>query len=286
MFYSIYFKVQKEGTYVKFDPTKHLDNFSKAGLWHNTNLFPQLAQNSQYDSSNKLKLGSTYLNHLILDMFAKEGYGIIASSCVLALLLTLAGIGLGGVVGAFFYGLALFSILFTLYFFRDPKRVSPEEAKNGHLLISPADGKIVVNEIVHEPLYLKSEARQISIFLSPLDVHVNRSPVKGLVEFDQYVPGEYLVAWEPKASERNERSQIGVLHPSGRKFLFKQIAGFVARRIEYHIRPGDHVEAGERFGIVKFGSRMDILMPIDVKVEVQMGQQVYAGTTILGRIPQ
>jgi len=219
-------------------------------------------------------------------MFAKEGYGIIASAMILALCFLLAGLWLGGGFAFVFFGLALFSILFTLYFFRDPKRIPPKEAAEGFLLLSPADGKIVVNEVVHEPLYLKGEARQISIFLSPLDVHVNRSPVKGVVEFDQYVPGEYLVAWEPKASERNERSQIGVRHASGRKFLFKQIAGFVARRIEYHIRPGDHVEAGERFGIVKFGSRMDILMPLDVVVDVQMGQHVYAGTTILGRIPQ
>lgn len=218
-------------------------------------------------------------------MFAKEGYGVMAGAFVLAVVITALGAWVGGWIAPIGYFLGFIILTFTLYFFREPKRTVPAEAASGNLVISPADGKIVVIEEVEEPLYLKGRARQVSIFLSPLDVHVNRSPVKGVVEFDQYVAGDYLVAWEPKASERNERSQLGVLHPSGRKFLFKQIAGFVARRIVYHIHPGDRVEAGERFGMVKFGSRMDILMPLDVEIDIKMGQQVYAGLTIIGRIP-
>jgi phosphatidylserine decarboxylase len=173
---------------------------------------------------------------------------------------------------------------FTTWFFRDPKRTPPPHAAN--LLLAPADGKVVVVEEVHEPLFLKGQAQQVSIFLSPLNVHVNRAPADGTIAFDEYVPGDYLVAWHPKASEKNERSQLGLVHPSGRKILFKQIAGAMARRIVYHIGTGDTVRAGERFGIVKFGSRMDVLVPLDVALNVSVGQRVVAGETVLGTIPQ
>jgi len=173
---------------------------------------------------------------------------------------------------------------FTLYFFRDPKRTPPPNP-DGLLLLAPADGKVVVLEdIPYEPLYLKGPAKQISIFLSPLNVHVNRIPANGTIEFDQYVAGEYLVAWHPKASEKNERSQLGLLHPSGNRILFKQIAGAVARRIVYYAKVGDTYQAGDRFGIVKFGSRMDILVPPDTQVNLKMGDRVTAGETIMGRL--
>ncbi len=173
---------------------------------------------------------------------------------------------------------------FILYFFRDPQRSAPAGA--GSLLLAPADGKVVVVEEVEEPLYLKGPARQISIFLSPLDVHVNRIPADGVIEYDQYVSGDYLVAWHPKASEKNERSQLGLRHPSGLKVLFKQIAGLAARRVVYHVTVGDTVKAGQRFGVVKFGSRMDVLVPRTVEVEVEVGDRVRAGETILGRLPE
>jgi phosphatidylserine decarboxylase len=150
------------------------------------------------------------------------------------------------------------------------------------LLLAPADGKVVQIETVHESLYIQGEARQVSIFLSPLDVHVNRVPADGVIEYDQYVPGDYLVAWHPKASEKNERSQLGLRHPSGTPILFKQIAGAVARRIVYHIGVGDKVRAGERFGLVKFGSRMDVLVPPYVPIHVKVGDRVVAGETVLG----
>ena len=218
-------------------------------------------------------------------MFAREGYLIIAGAAVLALILVIVGWQLSMLWRVILFVLAALIIGFTLYFFRDPAR-TPTPSEGGSLVLSPADGKVVVvADSVHEPLYLKSTAKQISIFLSPLNVHVNRVPVDGVVEFVRYVPGEYLVAWHPKASEKNERSEIGVLHPSGRKVLFKQIAGAVARRIVYHLEVGDSVAAGERFGIVKFGSRMDILLPTDVEILVSEGDRVSAGITVLGRIP-
>ena len=216
-------------------------------------------------------------------MIAKEGYTLVAIACVLALVLVLIGVRVPVIARVILFVLAGFVVAFTLYFFRDPQRTPPEGA--GTLLLAPADGKVVVVEEVDEPLYLKGPARQISIFLSPLNVHVNRAPADGVIEYDQYVSGDYLVAWHPKASEKNERSQLGLRHPSGTPVLFKQIAGAVARRVVYHVTIGDTVKAGERFGIVKFGSRMDILMPLDVPIEVAVGDRVRAGETILGRLP-
>jgi phosphatidylserine decarboxylase len=114
---------------------------------------------------------------------------------------------------------------------------------------------------------------------------VNRIPASGVIEFERYVPGDYLVAWHPKASAKNERSELGVQHPDGHKIFFKQIAGAVARRIVYHVRTGDTVQAGERFGIVKFGSRMDVHVPAGVALDVEVGERVRAGESILGRFP-
>ncbi len=219
-------------------------------------------------------------------MFAREGYPIIAAVTVLAVVLIALGVWLGPPWSALLIALALVAIGFTLYFFRDPVRTPPDEAASGNLLLSPADGRVVlVEDVANEPLYIKGPAKQVSIFLSPLNVHVNRAPATGVIEFDEYVSGDYLVAWHPKASEKNERSQLGLLHPSGHRVLFKQIAGAVARRIVYHITVGDRVRAGERFGIVKFGSRMDVLVPPSVQISAKVGDIVQAGITVIGRFP-
>lgn len=218
-------------------------------------------------------------------MFAPEGYGIIGASIVVSLLVAATALVLPGPWKWLPVVLAISVIAFTLYFFRDPDRVPPESALDGKVVLAPADGKVVlVDSVEHEPLYIDAPAKQVSIFLSPLNVHVNRSPADGVVEFDQYVPGDYLVAWHPKASEKNERSQLGIRHPSGIRILFKQIAGKVARRIVYHVTVGDTLEAGQRFGIVKFGSRMDILMPMSVDVTVRPGDRVTAGESIIAEI--
>jgi phosphatidylserine decarboxylase len=217
---------------------------------------------------------------------APEGLASIAFTCIIACILTTATLFIhySGLTWVLF-SLCFLMVAFTAYFFRDPNRKVPfPENLHDSLVLAPADGKIVVIAEVDEPLYIGGRARQISIFLSPLDVHVNRIPVQGKVEFVQYVKGAYLVAWEPKASERNERSEIGVLHSSGRKFVFKQIAGFVARRIVYYTKKDEQVKLGERFGIVKFGSRMDVIMPLDVEVTVELGQKVHGGLTLLGKI--
>lgn len=218
-------------------------------------------------------------------MFAREGYVLIGVAAALALILVIVGLQLSILWRIVLFALAAVLLGFTLYFFRDPERTTPDEAAEGRLVLAPADGKVVVvEENAHDPLYLKGPAKQVSIFLSPLDVHVNRIPVDGIVEYVRYVPGDYLVAWHPKASEKNERSEIGVRHPSGTKILFKQIAGAVARRIVYRVDEGDTVVAGERFGIVKFGSRMDVLVPPHVVIDVKVGAVVTAGETVLGWI--
>jgi len=217
-------------------------------------------------------------------VIAREGYTVIAVVAGLALLLSVGALWVeswlwrGPMLAVAVGGLA-----FTLFFFRDPERTPPPDARDDGLL-APADGRVVEVVEEHEPLYLEGPAQRISIFLSPLDVHVNRVPARGVIEYAQYRPGDYLVAWHPKASEKNERSEFGLRHPSGAKIMFKQIAGAVARRIEYHIGEGDTVAVGQRLGIVKFGSRMDVFVPPSVDLDVEEGQTVRAGTTVLGRI--
>lgn len=170
---------------------------------------------------------------------------------------------------------------FTLWFFRDPDRSIPPEALNNHsIILSPADGKVVEIKEINEEKFLHSKAIQLSIFLSPLDVHVNRSPVNGVVKLFKYFPGQYLVAYHPKSSELNEHSLIGVENDYGR-ILFKQIVGIVARRLVCEIKEGDTLRCGEKFGMMKFGSRMDVIVPLNTKIVVKLNQKVKAGETIL-----
>ncbi len=217
-------------------------------------------------------------------MVAREGYVIIG--IVLVFAAALSGIVL--LVSAWWGILCLVVAVSVtagvLFFFRDPARIPPPVSDQ--LVLAPADGRVVVVEnAVSEPLYLGEMAQKVSIFLSLFDVHVNRIPVDGIVEHVKYIPGKYLVAWRPKASEKNERSEIGVRHPSGARVLFRQIAGSVARRIVYHVKSEDQVGAGQRFGIIKFGSRMDVFVPQDVTLRVSVGDRVRAGETILGQFP-
>lgn len=218
-------------------------------------------------------------------VIAREGYSVIAVVTALALVLGVGALQIENWLWRWpLLFLAVGGLAFTLYFFRDPERTPPSGSRE-HGLIAPADGRVVEIVEEHDELYLEGPAQRISIFLSPLDVHVNRVPARGMIEYEQYRPGDYLVAWHPKASEKNERSELGLRHPTGTKVLFKQIAGAVARRIVYHIGEGDSVDAGQRFGIVKFGSRMDVLVPPHVDLELEKGQHVRAGETVIGWIP-
>jgi phosphatidylserine decarboxylase len=170
---------------------------------------------------------------------------------------------------------------FTLYFFRDPERTTPT-VEGG--IVAPADGKIIQVKELHDDEYMHGDAVQIAIFMSPLNVHVNRYPLTGRVTYFRHFPGEFLVAFDEKASLRNERTHIGIEGERCR-VLFKQIAGFVARRIVAEVREGDQAVVGTRFGMIKFGSRVDVLLPRTADVKVRVGDITVAGETILAVVP-
>ena len=173
--------------------------------------------------------------------------------------------------------LTLGAFAFTLNFFRDPERKAPEGAD---LVLAPADGRIIKITTVHEHEFFAGDATMISIFMSPLNVHVNRIPIDGIVKHMRYVEGEYFAAFEDKASEKNEQMIVGIEGRGGR-VLMKQIAGFVARRIVCELAVGDTVVSGERFGMIKFGSRVDMFIPPSAVVKVRVDERTVAGETIL-----
>ena len=180
--------------------------------------------------------------------------------------------------------ISIIFISFTLYFFRDPVRQIPENLKSGDVL-SPADGKVMMIEEVQENEFIKGPAKVIGIFLSPLNVHVNRVPISGTVKFYQYIKGEFIAAYDHASADKNERTLIGI---EGDRFkvLFKQITGFVARRIVCELRVGDKVKIGDKFGMIKFGSRTDVIMPINANIKVSVNQKVTGGITLLAEVPE
>lgn len=168
--------------------------------------------------------------------------------------------------------------LIILQFFRSPKRNTPINPKH---VIAPADGKVVVIEDVEEPEYFNGLRKQISIFMSPINVHVNRNPVSGIVKYFKYHPGKYLVAWHPKASTDNERTTLVVENEAGTEVLYRQIAGALAKRICWYVKEEDKVVQGEEFGFIKFGSRIDIFLPVDAKINVDLEQKTIGGETVI-----
>ncbi|MEN3038130.1 MAG: phosphatidylserine decarboxylase family protein [Candidatus Kryptonium sp.] len=171
---------------------------------------------------------------------------------------------------------------FTLFFFRDPERKIPE---NDDLIISPADGKVFMIREFFENEFIFNDAIQVSIFMSPLNVHVNRIPISGEIKFLKYIPGKYIVAFDEKSSENNERKIIGIETEDGLKIIVKQIAGFIARRIVCDVEKGDKVIAGQRYGMIKFGSRVDVIMPKNrVEITISVGQKVKAGETVIAKV--
>jgi phosphatidylserine decarboxylase len=166
--------------------------------------------------------------------------------------------------------------LFLLFFFRDPERAAAAPDS----VVSPADGRVVALAEVDEPWFIRGRARQVSIFMSPLNVHVNRIPASGRVAYKKYYPGKFLPAYRDKASTDNEQMHLGIATGKG-PVLVKQIAGLVARRIVCHPQVGEEVRAGQRMGLIKLGSRLDVLMPLEWKVTVSPGQAVRAGETAI-----
>ena len=176
---------------------------------------------------------------------------------------------------------ALFLII--LQFFRSPKIRIDLDEKN---VLCPADGKVVVIEETEESEFLKDKRIQISVFMSPINVHVNRNPIGGVVSYFKYHKGKYLVAWHPKSSTENERTTIAVQNQNGVTVLFRQIAGALARRIVWYVKEGDQVEQGSQFGFIKFGSRVDVFLPLGTKINVEIGEVVKGGRTVLAELAE
>jgi len=218
-------------------------------------------------------------------MIAKYGIDNFIAMLVMGIIIIIFGVLLNKPYSYFVVSLGSLLILFAIWFFRDPERIPPKEiTEDSSILLSPADGKVIeITEIV-EPNYLKTKVLRISIFLSPLNVHVNRSPSTGVVEYFKYYPGKYLIASHPKASDLNENSQIGLKMENGQRILFKQITGYVARRLVCEVKVGMHLTAGEKFGMMKFGSRMDIFVPLSSELFVKVGDKVRGGEQIIGNV--
>ncbi|MEM9856726.1 MAG: phosphatidylserine decarboxylase family protein [Bacteroidota bacterium] len=171
--------------------------------------------------------------------------------------------------------------LIVLQFFRSPIINSPVNPKH---VLAPADGKVVVIEETSEDEVLQDRRIQLSIFMSPVNVHVNRMPIQGVIDFFKYHPGKYLVAWHPKSSTENERTTIVTKMDNGVKILFRQIAGALARRIKWYVKEGDQLDQGQEFGFIKFGSRVDVFLPLDAKVKVDLNQKTKGGVTVLAEL--
>ncbi len=203
---------------------------------------------------------------------AREGWPYVLTLVVLGGLVALRLPWVGGVLAALG--------LFTAFFFRDPERAVPQ---GEHLVVSPADGKVVRLADAPEENPCGTGATQLSIFLSLFDVHVNRAPVAGRIAAVEYHPGEFLPAFDHEASLRNEHNAVTLEGDVGR-VVFKQIAGLVARRIVFRKRVGDVVERGERVGMIKFGSRVDVFLPRGFRARVAVGDKVYGGSSVLGEL--
>ena len=210
----------------------------------------------------------------------KEGYASITIVVIFCSVLNLGSHYLTNVAIIHYLGYALsaFLLIAILQFFRSPKRnirIDPNS------IISPADGKVVVIEEVQEDEYFKGPRKQVSVFMSPINVHLNRYPMSGTVKYVKYHAGKYLVAWHPKSSAENERTTIVTENEKGQSVLFRQIAGAMARRIVYYCKEGETIEQGAECGFIKFGSRVDLLLPVDVKVNVKIGDVVKGGESII-----
>ena len=216
-------------------------------------------------------------------MFHKEGHQIIIVTFVVVLVglfLTDHFIAIPWLQMALMLLLLLFLIL-ILQFFRNPKR---KTILDNNTIVSPVDGKVVVIEEVFENEFFKDKRLQVSVFMSPINVHVTRYPISGKVVFSKYHPGKYLVAWHPKASEENERTTVVIENDSYGKILYRQIAGALAKRIVNYAKDGTHVVQGEDCGFIKFGSRVDLFLPLDANIKVQLNQKVRGGESIIAAI--
>ncbi|WP_025765028.1 phosphatidylserine decarboxylase family protein [Dyadobacter tibetensis] len=214
----------------------------------------------------------------------REGYTIMTVTAIVLLLINL-GLNYWLPDGHWATGLALAAsiVIFILVvqFFRVPKRLS---YKSETQVVAPCDGKVVVIEEVVETEYFKGPRRQISIFMSPLNVHINWNPISGVIQYFKYHPGLYLVAWHPKSSTENERTTVVIRNHAGVDVLFRQIAGAAARRIRWYVKEGDEVEQSTEMGFIKFGSRVDIFVPLDAEIKVNLQDKTVGSVTVLAEL--
>jgi phosphatidylserine decarboxylase len=216
-------------------------------------------------------------------MFHREGFKIIAITFIIvgAMALTADAYITNHLIKYGVQGVALTILVLILQFFRNPKRAVQF---NLNEIIAPVDGKVVVIEEVEEKEYFQGKRKQVSIFMSPLNVHVTRYPASGVIQYSKYHPGKYLVAWHPKASEENERTTIVIKTPKFGDILYRQIAGALARRIVNYAKKGDKAIQGADAGFIKFGSRVDLFLPLDCIVTVGLNQKVVGAKTVIATL--
>ncbi|MFD2144150.1 phosphatidylserine decarboxylase family protein [Mucilaginibacter antarcticus] len=216
--------------------------------------------------------------------FHKEGYTSLAL-CILFIFVLNAAIhyfDANAVIRWLGYIISFALFVIIVQFFRNPHFDIIQDDK---IVLCPADGKVVVIEETTETEFLKDKRIQVSVFMSPVNVHINRNPISGVVKYFKYHPGKYLVAWHPKSSTENERTTVVTETKNGTQVLFRQIAGALARRIVWYVKEGDKVEQGDQFGFIKFGSRVDLYLPLGTKINVEIGEIVKGGRTVLAELP-
>ena len=216
-------------------------------------------------------------------MFHREGFEIIAITFIIVgvIALTADAYITQDLIKYGVQGVVLATLVLILQFFRNPKRVVQF---NLNEIIAPVDGKVVVIEEVEEKEYFQGKRKQVSVFMSPLNVHVTRYPVSGVIQYSKYHPGKYLVAWNPKASEENERTTIVIKTPKFGDILYRQIAGALARRIVNYAKKGDKAIQGADAGFIKFGSRVDLFLPLDCIITVGLNQKVVGAKTVIATL--
>ena len=214
-------------------------------------------------------------------MFHKEGHKIILLTFITVVIITLLLDYFSINHKTYIQIFLIIQLIIVLQFFRNPKRITNFGDKN---IVSPVDGKVVVIEEVFEPEYFKEKRIQVSIFMSPINVHVTRYPIGGQVTYSKYHPGKYLVAWHPKSSTENERTSIVIKNENCGEILYRQIAGALAKRIVNYAKESSYVNQGDDAGFIKFGSRVDLFLPLDTKINVTLNQKVKGAEDIIAKV--
>jgi phosphatidylserine decarboxylase len=214
-------------------------------------------------------------------MFHKEGHKIILLAFITVVIITLLLDYFSITHKTYIQIFLIIQLIVVLQFFRNPKRITNFGDNN---IVSPVDGKVVVIEEVFEPEYFKEKRIQVSIFMSPINVHVTRYPIGGQVTYSKYHPGKYLVAWHPKSSTENERTSIVIKNENCGEILYRQIAGALAKRIVNYAKESSYVNQGDDAGFIKFGSRVDLFLPLDTKINVTLNQKVKGAEDIIAKV--